>query len=158
MRTFSITYSVPATCDCCGAALPVPAGGVSPGTYELTMPEGKAPTDVRFGEVMKVTLSAGKLEVRLRQTRGSCKQWSVKPLYNSGVFAKERSTTDCPAGVPDFYWQIFTFDLLDYKPDFTTWWAELQFVEVPFGTRAQGGNLSTAHNTAGLKVRILTLD
>jgi len=157
MRTFSITYSVPGTCDCCGAALAVAPGGASAGAYKIELPEGDTPTEVKISEAASVTLSKGKLVVRLRQARGSNRQWAVKPLYNPGAFAKERSRSEHPQGDGDFYFYVFEFELPDYQPNFSTWWAELTFMETPWGARALGGSLAEAHNAATLKVRLLNL-
>lgn len=157
MRTFSITYSVPSSCDCCGAALPVPAGGASPGTYTLELPEGETPTEVRIAESLRVRLGGRRLEVSLRQRRGSNRQWSLKPLYNSDAFARPRLTTEFPDGQSDFYWNVFSFELPEFKPAYATWWAQLDFVESPWVARAQGGHISRCHNSATVAVRLTRL-
>lgn len=158
MRTFSIEYSVPGTCDCCNAALAIPQGGASPGTYKLEMPEGNAPTNVQFSEAASLTLGGGTLTVRLRQRRGSNRQWSLKPLYNRGAFARPRLDKEFPEQKGEFYFYIFSFDLPEFQPVIKTWWAELQFVEVAWGTRPEEVNRKLSHNSASLKVRLTRLD
>lgn len=158
MRTFAVTYTLPGTCDCCGAALPVAPGGASPGDYSLELPEGANPTEVRVADSLRVTLGGGRLEVRLRQRRGSNREWAVKPLYNSDAFTSRRAGTEFGDNGSDFYWYLFSFQLPEYKPDFSTWWAQLEFAEVPFGTRAPGGHLPRCHNSATLRVRLTRLD
>lgn len=158
MRTFQLTYSVPGTCDCCSAPLPVPAGGASPGTYSIELPEGAARTEVRIADAVTVALGQGKLEVRLRQKKGSSRQWSLKPLFNPGAFVARGSETVHEDGEPEHYFYVFRFDLPEYRPHFSTWWAELTFIETPWGERPLGGSLAQAHNSASLKVRLTRLD
>jgi len=158
MRTFMIRYSIPGSCDCCGAALSVPYGGANPGEYSLELPEGLVATAVRIADALQVTLGAGRLEVRLRQRRGSNRQWAVNPLYNTEAFAEEQSRTEFSDGDSDFYWHVFSFALPVFRPAFSTWWAELEFVEAPFDARPQGGHQPRCHNSALLKVRLSKLE
>ncbi|HEY9868579.1 MAG TPA: hypothetical protein V6D08_05395 [Candidatus Obscuribacterales bacterium] len=158
MRTFSITYSVPGSCDCCGAALPVPPGGASPGTYTLELPEGETPTEVRIADALRVRLGGRRLEVSLRQRRGSNRQWSLKPLYNSDAFARPCVATSHPQDDPDYYWYVFSFELPEFEPAFATWWAQLDFVESPWGARPEGGHISRSHNAATVAVRLTRLE
>jgi hypothetical protein len=78
--------------------------------------------------------------------------------YNSSAFARARSTTEFPEGEADHYWYVFTCELPEYKPEFATWWAEVKFVETPFGARANGGHLTQAHNSPSLSVRLTKLE
>jgi hypothetical protein len=158
MRTFSITYSVPGSCDCCGAALPVLPGGASPGTYTLELPEGQTPTEVRIAEALRVTLGGRQLEVRLRQRRLSNRQWSLKRLYNSDAFGRPRLATAHPQDDPDHYWYVFSFELPEFKPALATWWAQLEFVESIWGARLTGSHISRCHNPATLVVRLTRLE
>jgi hypothetical protein len=157
MRTFSVTYSVPGNCDCCGAALNVAPKAASPGLYTLELPEGTAPTEIRISDSMQVTIGGGKLQVRLRQTKGSNKQWDLKRHYNTSAFGHAKTSTEYPADAPDFYWYVFNFELPEFRPAFSTWWAELQFSEVPYRGLANSGN-SEAHNSPKLSVRLTKLE
>jgi hypothetical protein len=156
MRSFSVTYSVPGTCDCCGAALNVAPGAASPGLYSLELPEGAVPTEIRISEAMRVTIGGGKVEVRLRQQRGSNKQWSLQSHYNTSAFGHAKSRIEYTEG--DFYFYVFNFELPEFKPTFSTWWAELKFVETPYGARANSGHAGEAHNAPKLSVRLTKLD
>ncbi len=157
MRRFCITYAVPERCACCQSPLPVPPGGASPGIYSLKIPEGANTTKLRIAEVMEVSLGGGRLEVRLRQQRGSNREWCLIPLHDQEAFQLAGSTVDFVPGCTDYHWYKFAFVLLEFKPTIDTWWAELEFVEAPAGQRQQYSRPLPAPNTSSLKVRLLAL-
>ncbi|MBI4534041.1 MAG: hypothetical protein HY711_08830 [Candidatus Melainabacteria bacterium] len=158
MRMFAISYQSSHSCDCCGAPLKSPEGGPALGSYTLEIPEGDSPTEICIGNSLKITLGGKKLQIELRQRRGSNRGWAVMPMYNSGVFAKETSGWSLDSRDSNFGWYTFNFELPEYKPSFDTWWAQLDLVEVvPFSKSQTTGHHKRCHNAATLTLRLLRL-
>ena len=157
MRTFAISYQSSHSCDCCGAALKSAEGGPALGSYTLELPEGDTPTEIRIGNSLKITLGGKKLQIELRQRRGSNRGWAVMPMYNNNVFAKKTSGWFFDQQNSDFGWYTFNFELLEYKPQFDTWWAQLDLQEVVPFSKTPTGHHERCHNAATLTLRLLRL-
>lgn len=155
MRQFSATLEVPGSCDCCGNALAPLDTGMSRGKFRLEFTE---PSEFTLGQGTKVTIGGGKLCVSLRQPRGVNRAWGLRRMYNTSAFARCKSDFIRDETQPDFGWYTFTFELPEFKPTYSTWWAELQFVEiVPFKQGFNGGPVE-CHNAASLRLKMETLD
>jgi len=156
MRSFTLTLSLPQTCDCCGQALPTPAEGPTLATYTVELSEGPVPTEISIGNAAKVTLGGGRLEVKLRQRRGSNRGWGLRPFFNTDAFGREKHEF-VRDGNDEFGWYVFRFDLPQFKPWYSTWWAQLEFVEVVPFSRDFNNRPKESHNAAVLKVKMNTL-
>lgn len=156
MRKFSINLKVPASCDCCGTALPAHESNLARGgEYSLQVPEGGVPTDISIGDGVLIVLGGGKLEVHLRQLRGNQRGWKLKPMYNNDAFGHGRRTSNTGDGST---WYSFSFQLPAFKPWYSTWWAQLHFVETAAFTKDHNGAEQDAHSAATLSVKLETLE
>jgi len=160
MRTFGITLTLPTKCDCCGQALPLDSREPAPGKYYVELPEGPHPTSIRLGDALKVTIGGGQIEVQIRSKRGRNRQWALMKHHNTEAFghAKKPDYTIDPTD-DDFGFYTFKFNLpAEFKPWYKTWWAELKFAEVQWGSEHAYGGYKDAHNPAKVSVRLLTLE
>src|SRR6185437_4449588 len=139
MRKFSMTLDLPRQCECCGAQLQSADHQQSRGSYRVELPEGEIPTQVALGNAVRVTLARGVLSIALRQSASSKGTWALEPMYNTEAFGKalreklsdERRdrADDELCDRPDDDWLRFSFTLPQFKPWYSTWYAELKFVE-----------------------------
>lgn len=155
MRQFSAVLESPRSCACCGSALGASDLGISRGKFRLEFTEGATFT---LGAGIQVTSDGGKLVVRLRHKRGSGRGWGVRRNYNSAAFARGKHEWQADEKDPSYGWYHFTFDLPEFKPTYSTWWAELIFVEIePFKQGFNGGPVE-AHSAATLRLKLETLE
>lgn len=155
MRRFSITLDLPNTCECCGGPLPEHENKVSAGKYRVDLFEGDVPTKVQLGDGFRVTLSRGKLVVEIRQQPSGQRAWDLASHYNPDAFKLKKHEKVDDA---DWYWHAFTFELPEFKPWYSTWFAELRFVEVqPFKLDARNCR-PDAPNSGRLAVKLETLE
>jgi hypothetical protein len=156
MRKFSASLDIPTQCDCCGSALASLDAGISRGSFRLEFSE---PAEFTLGKFVSVTIGGGKLRVTLLQKRGSNRAWALRPMWNTSCFGsrvKKDSVVD--AGSNDVLYQ-FDFELAaDFHPSFSTWWAELVFIESMPGKKGFNGGPVEAHNGATFKLKLETLD
>jgi hypothetical protein len=156
MRKFSVSLDSPTSCQCCGNALASEGFGISRGQFRLEFTEG---ADFALGEGIKVNFKDGKLHVALRHTRGMGargRSWGLRKHYNTGAFARAKQDWVQDAN-PDFGWYQFSFELPEFKPTFSTWWAELVFVEIENGKKGFNGDVVESHNAATVRVKLETL-
>lgn len=155
MRQFSAVLESPAACDCCGNALAPTGTGMSRGKFRLELSE---PAQFSLGEAVRVTVGGGKLEVSLRHTRGSGRGWGLRRHYNSSCFARMKQSWENDENQPDFGWYKFCFDLPEFKPTYSTWWAELIFVEIEPFKRGFNDGLVECHNATTFRLKLETLE
>lgn len=156
MRKFSASLAIPTQCDCCGSALASLDGGISRGAFRLEFAE---PAEFSLGRFVSVTTGGGKLRVSLRQKHGSNRAWSLRPLWNTSCFgSRVKTDVEVAAGGTDALYH-FDFDLAaDFHPSFSTWWAELVFIESVPGKQGFNGGPVEAHNGATFRLKLDTLD
>jgi hypothetical protein len=159
MRKFSVTLDLPAQCECCGTQLPAADHEQTRGIYRVELPEGEIPTRVAVGNAVRVTLARGVLLIELRQSDSSKGTWALEPMYNTEAFGKvRRDLHDEHGDGKADSWIRFSSTLPQFKPWYSTWHAELKFVEAlpltVFGRRP----LVSAPNAATLRVKLETLD
>lgn len=156
MRKFSAVLETPRTCSCCGSLLGSPEGlGISRGKFRLEFDEGAVFT---LGHGIAVSTSGGKLVVKIRHKRGVDKSWGLRRHYNTGAFARAKSDWSRDTSDPDYGWYEFSFELPEFKPTYSTWWAQLQFVEVESGKTGFNGGPVEAHNAAVFSIKLETLE
>jgi hypothetical protein len=160
MRKFSVSLNLPDSCECCGQKLPTHENNVSVGLpYRIELFEGDMPTKAQLGDGFRVILSRGSLVVEIRQQPSGYRAWQLARHYNPDAFklAKHETRDETVDGV-NFLWHTFTFTLLEFKPWYSTWHAELRFQEVkPFEFDAHVQRPS-ASNAGQFSVRIETLE
>jgi hypothetical protein len=149
MRKFKMVLQTPEKCDCCGAALLALPTRTERGSYELTLPEGQEPTEIRLGWGIRLVLGGGRLIVEL-ESNGPSRAWELRPLFNDEAFGQ-------PKRYRSGNWYSYIFTLPEFKPSYSTWWAELKFTEVdPFKRAADGSHVSAPH-AATMSIKLETL-
>lgn len=157
MRKFTASLAIPTECDCCGSALGSLDAGISRGEFRLEFTE---PAEFSLGRFVSVTLGGGKLRVSLRQKRGSNRAWALRPLWNSSCFGS-RVKTDVEVAGTGNNDVLYHFDFAlaaDFHPSYSTWWAELVFIESMPGKQGFNGGPVEAHNGASFRLKLETLD
>ncbi len=155
MRHFSVVLESPRSCDCCGTSLAALDSGLSRDKFRLEFCEG---SELSFGHGFRLSTAGGKMKVALRQKRCSASAWALRPNFNNEAFARakaERPDDKLEAG---YTWYIFTFDLPVFKPTISSWWAELQFVEVDPFKKGFSGQPLESHNASTVRVKLDTLE
>ena len=157
MRKFTVTLSFPGNCDCCGQPLPAHEADVARSAYRLELPEGHEPATCLIGNAARISLKRGELVVALRRLSGADRAWELGRHYNPDAFHLRNAKLPHEAWERDGEWQIFCFDLPEFNPTFSTWWAELKFEEVQPFKRDAHGHCLPAHNPGKLSVKLETL-
>lgn len=171
MRQFTISFSAPAKCDCCGKAIKPfvsrrrtlvgpnrrSATKVAPGKWQVA--EGETAVEYRLGDAFKLILGGKQLRVEIRQPRGNRRGWDVQRLYNTDAFGRVKKEFKRDTEDGDFGWYTFTFTLPEeFKPWYSTWWAQLEFTEVIPYTHTPQGSAVEAHNSTKFTVKLETLE
>jgi hypothetical protein len=160
MRKFSVSLNLPDSCECCGQKLPTHENNVVAGVpYRIELFEGDVPTKAQLGDGFRVTLSRGSLVVEIRQQPSGYRAWRLARHFNPDAFKviKHESRDETVDGV-NYIWQTFHIALLEFKPWYSTWHAELRFQEVkPFELDILSQR-PAASNAGQFSVKIETLE